>query len=88
MPPKKILDAHPYYPSALRGVWTEGTVEMEARIGLDGHVADVRIIGQPQQDLALSAVAAVREWQFTETLLNCTPVEVTMKVTVHFLRAK
>lgn len=85
-PPKKIRDAHPYYPSTLRGVWTEGTVKMEARIGIDGYIADVRIVGDAQSDLAQSAVAAVREWRYTETLLNCTPVEVTMNVTVNFER--
>jgi hypothetical protein len=86
VPPKKIRDAYPYYPSALRGVWTEGTVKMEARIGVDGYVADVRIVGDAQPDLAQSAVAAVREWRYTETLLNCAPVEVTMNVTVNFER--
>ncbi len=86
VPPKKIRDASPYYPSALRGAWTEGSVILEARIGLDGYVADVNILRTPQPDLAQSAVAAVREWRFTETLLNCTPVEVTMTVTVNFQR--
>lgn len=85
-PPKKIRDASPYYPSALRGVWTEGTVKMEARIGIDGFVADVRLVGDAQPDLAQSAIAAVREWRYTETLLNCAPVEVTMNVTVNFER--
>ncbi len=88
LPPKKIRDAHPYYPSSLRGVWTEGTVKMRARIGVDGYVADVNIVGDAQPDLALSAIAAVREWRFTETLLNCVPVEVTMDVTVNFERRR
>ena len=85
-PPKKIRDAKPYYPSALRGVWTEGTVKMEALIGADGFVAEVRLVGDAQPDLAQSAIAAVREWRYTETLLNCAPVEVTMNVTVNFER--
>jgi beta-lactamase regulating signal transducer with metallopeptidase domain len=88
VPPKKIRDARPYYPSALRGTWTEGVVTMQARIGMDGYVADVRILGDAQPDLALSAVAAVREWRYTETLLNCTPVEVMMNVTVNFQRQR
>jgi hypothetical protein len=85
-PPRKIRDAKPYYPSALRGTWTEGTVKMEARIGVDGYVADVRTVGDAQPDLAQSAIAAVREWRYTETLLNCVPVEVLMNVTVNFER--
>ena len=87
-PPMKIRDAHPYYPSSLRGVWTEGTVNVRARIGVDGYVADVNIVGDAQPDLALSAMAAVREWRYTETLLNCVPVEVTMYVTVNFARRR
>jgi hypothetical protein len=88
LPPKKIRDASPYYPSALRGTWTEGIVKLEARIGVDGYVADVRIIGDAQPDLAQSAIAAVREWRYTETLLNCAPVEVVMNVTVNFERQR
>jgi hypothetical protein len=84
VPPKKIRNARPYYPSALRGTGTAGTVELEARIGLDGYVADVRIVGDAQPDFAQSAVAAVREWRYTETLLNCSPVEVVMMVKVNF----
>lgn len=84
IPPRKIRDVSPYYPSALRGTGTGGTVKMISRIGRDGYVADVRIVGDAQPDLAQSAVAAVREWRFTETLLNCTPVDVTMNVTVNF----
>lgn len=60
------------------------TVQLEALIGPDGYVANVTIIGEAQPDLAQSAIAAVREWRFTETLLNCKPVEVMMSVTVHF----
>ena len=87
VPPRKIRDAYPYYPSSLRGTWAEGSVVMEALVGVDGHVADVRLIGDPQPDLAQSAVAAVREWRYTQTMLNCAPVEVTMTVTVNFRRA-
>jgi beta-lactamase regulating signal transducer with metallopeptidase domain len=88
VPPKKIRDAKPYYPSALRGTWTEGIVKLEARIGADGYVADVRVTGDAQPDLAQSAIAAVREWRYTETLLNCAPVEVVMNVTVNFERQR
>jgi beta-lactamase regulating signal transducer with metallopeptidase domain len=86
IPPKKIRDAHPYYPSSLRGVWTEGVVKMRAQIGVDGYVADIAVVGDAHPDLAQSAVAAVREWRYTETLLNCAPVQVTIDVTVNFER--
>ena len=88
VPPKKIRDARPYYPSALRGTWTEGVVKMRARIGVDGYVADVSLVGDAHPELAQSAIASVREWRYTETLLNCAPVEVLMDVTVNFERQR
>ena len=84
VPPKKIRDAIPYYPTALRGTAPVETIQLEALIGPDGYIANVTVIGDAQPDLAQSAMAAVREWRFTETLLNCKPVEVMMTVTVNF----
>lgn len=84
VPPKKIRDVAPIYPVALRGTGTSGTVVMEARIGTDGYVNDIRLIGDAQPELAHSAIAAVRDWRYTQTLLNCQPVEVTMTVTTNF----
>lgn len=86
VPPRKVRDVSPRYPDALRGTGTEGVVQMEARIGTDGYVADIRLVGDANAELAQSAMAAVRDWRFTETLLNCTPVEVTMMVTTTFRR--
>ena len=74
----------PIYPVALRGTGTGGTVVMEGRIGLDGYIGDIRVIGDAHPELAHSAIAAVRDWRFTQTLLNCQPVEVTMTITTNF----
>ena len=87
VPPRKIRDVPPHYPAALRGTATEGVVQLEARIGVDGYVNDIRVVGDPHPELAQSAMAAVRDWRFTETLLNCTPVEVTMTITANFRRS-
>ena len=83
-PPRKIRDVHPQYPAQLRGTDTEGTVVMNATIGVDGYVTDVQVVGSPQADLANAAMAAVRDWRYSQTLLNCTPVEVQMRVTTTF----
>ncbi len=87
VPPRKIRDVSPIYPSSLAGTGVEGVVVMEARIGADGYVGDIQIIGDAHPDLAQAALTAVRDWRFTETLLNCEPVEVTMTVTTTFQRA-
>jgi TonB family protein len=45
----------------------------------------VRVLSaQVHPDFAIAAVDAVRQWQFTPTLLNGQPVEVVMTVTVQF----
>jgi outer membrane biosynthesis protein TonB len=38
-----------------------------------------RVVSSPHPDRDGAAVEAVRGWQFTPTLLNCTPIEVRMK---------
>jgi protein TonB len=61
----------------------QGIVIVEATIGEDGHVINARILRSvPLLDQA--AVEAVRQWQYTPTLLNGVPVPVIMTVTVNF----
>jgi beta-lactamase regulating signal transducer with metallopeptidase domain len=84
VPPRKIRDVWPIYPVALRGTGTEGTVVLEGRIGVDGYVGDIHVVGDAHPELAQSAITAVRQWRFTETLLNCTPAEPLMMITTTF----
>jgi len=84
VPPKKIRDYAPVFPASLRGTGINAAVVMEGRITLDGFVTDIRIIGDAHPDLASAAVAAIREWRFTQTLLNCEPSDVLMTITVNF----
>jgi TonB family protein len=57
---------------------------MDAIIGIDGNIKDVRAVSSPHPDLESAAIEAVSQWQFTPTLLNCVPIEVPMKVTTRF----
>jgi TonB family protein len=83
--PTKELDVRPNYPATMREAGREGLVPIEAIIGLDGKVTSVRVLSaQVHPDFAIAAADAVRQWQFTPTLLNGVPVEVVMKVTVRF----
>jgi TonB family protein len=88
VPPKKIRDVAPIYPAALRGTGTGGTVVMEARLGVDGYVTDIRVIGEAHPELTHSAIAAVRDWRFTPTLLNCQAVEPAITITTSFREMK
>ena len=61
----------------------QGVVILEATIGADGKVKDVRVLRSiPLLDQA--AIDAVRQWEYTPTLLNNVPVPVIMTVTVQF----
>ena len=85
VPPTKLKDVHPEYPQHLRGSGAvAGVVVLDARIGPDGFVQDVKVLGPANPALAQAAVEAVRQWEFDSTLLNCVPVEVAMTVTVNF----
>ena len=82
-PPVKTRDAKPEYPPAARDGGVQGVVIMEATIGPAGDVVEARVLrGQPLLDQA--ALDAVRQWQFTPTLLNGVAVPVIMTVTVNF----
>jgi TonB family protein len=83
-PPVKIRDVRPVYPAALSDAQVAGTVDMEATISLDGSVRDVVVTSAAHPALDAAAIDAVRQWEFSETLLNCVPIEVTMKVRVSF----
>ena len=64
-------------------------VSIEALIGVDGSVQSVRVLSADiHPDFATAAVDAVRQWQFSPTLLNGQPVEVVINVTVTFSLAE
>jgi protein TonB len=73
----------PTYPDIARGVRVQGVVIIEAIIGGDGKVEQARVLrSRPLLDEA--ALSAVREWEYTPTLLNGRPTPVIMTVTVVF----
>ena len=82
-PPAKTKDVRPQYPPDAVSARVQGVVIIEATIGPDGKVQDARVLRSiPMLDGA--ALDAVRQWEFTPTLLNGVPVPVIMTVTVQF----
>ena len=79
--PRKIKDVAPGYPG------TDGNVQLLATIGTDGSVTDMQVVKTDRPELAPAAIEAVRQWEFTPTLLNCIPIEVQMNVSLTFRRA-
>ncbi len=83
--PMKVLDVRPVYPEALREAGLEGTVRIEALIGVDGAVVSARPVSADVHPAFLKAAAdAVQQWRFTSTELNGLPVEVAMEVSIRF----
>jgi len=81
--PRKIVDVTPSYPAMARTARVEGVVILEAVIDAEGRVESVRVLRSiPLLDQA--AMDAVRQWKFTPTRLNGTPVPIVMTVTVNF----
>jgi protein TonB len=82
-PPTRIKDVKPVYPPIARSAKVSGIVIVEVTIGADGRVADARVIRSiPLLDQA--AIDAVRQWEFTPTLLNGAPTPIVMSTTVNF----
>src|ERR671914_75421 len=81
--PRKTRDVKPPYPPIAQSARVQGVVIIEATIGADGRVKDAKVLRSiPLLDQA--ALDAVKQWQFTPTLLNNVPVPVIMTVTVNF----
>lgn len=81
--PQKTKHVAPIYPAIARDNKVQGVVILEAVIGENGRVRNVRVLRSlPMLDQA--AIDAVRQWQFTPTLLNGQPVPIVMTVTVSF----
>ena len=87
-PPMKLHDVRPRYRQALIDANVEGSVLLQARIGVDGKVQEVEVVSPVNADLEDEAIAAVSQWEFSPTYLNCEPIEVRMFVTASFKIAR
>ena len=81
--PQKVRHIAPVYPAIAQTVRVQGVVVIEATIGIDGRVTNARVLRSVSL-LDQAAIDAVRQWEFTPTLLNGVPVPVIMTVTVNF----
>jgi TonB family protein len=83
MAPTRIRTVQPAYPAEAKAAGVQGVVIVEAIINEQGRVDNVRVLRSvPPLDQA--AIDAVRQWEYTPTLLNGLPVAVVMTTTVQF----
>lgn len=81
--PRKIKDVRPTSPTDAQAAGAQGVVVLDATIDPQGKVSNARVVRSvPLLDAA--AVAAVRQWEFTPTVIDGRAVPVIMTVTVNF----
>jgi TonB family protein len=72
------------YPLLSKQMRVRGAVVLEAIVGADGNIEDLRVLSGPTV-LASAAREALRQWKFKPYLQNGRPVESQAKITVNFL---
>lgn len=78
-----IRQVRPQYPALARTARIQGTVVLQATIGRDGSIQDLRVVsGHPL--LAQAALDAVRQWRYRPYRLNDEAVEVDTTINVNF----
>jgi TonB family protein len=73
----------PNYPLLARQMKVQGSVILQALIGRDGVIQNLRVVSGPHI-LASAAEDAVRQWHFKPHLEGQEAVETQAKITVHF----
>ncbi len=81
---KLIHQVKPLYPRPAKDARIQGTVNLQAVIGRDGRIRELRVMnGHPL--LVNAALEAVRQWEYQPTTLNGQPVEVITTIEVRFI---
>jgi TonB family protein len=81
LPAKKT---YPVYPIWAKASHISGTVLLDAMIGVDGRVRDIRVLANPSPLLTASAKDTVGQWQYTPYLVEGQPQEVNTVISVVF----
>lgn len=79
-----VHQVKPQYPAAAKLARVEGVVALQAVIGKDGSIQNLRVIsGHPL--LTAAALEAVKQWRYKPYFLNGEAVEVETQIVVNFL---
>jgi periplasmic protein TonB len=73
----------PHYPAQALQMHIEGSVQMQATIGKDGSISNLKILGGDPL-LAHSAQEAVKQWKYKPYYLDGEPVDVQTQITINF----
>jgi TonB family protein len=82
-PPLKTKNVPPVYPSFAAQAHIQGVVILEATIGTNGKVKDIKVL-RSIKELDDAAIKAVRAWEYKPTLVNGQGVQVILTIPVNF----
>ena len=78
-----VYTVNPVYPAEARAQKLQGPVVLQAVIGKDGSVQDLKLV-RGYFVLGKAAIAAVKQWRFRPSAINGNPVEAHTVITVNF----
>ena len=82
-PPAKVRGSAPIYPPVAKQARAQGVVILEATIGTEGKVKDVKVVRSAKL-FDDAAIAAVRTWEYKPTMVDGQPVQVILTIPVNF----
>jgi TonB family protein len=84
-PAKLIRHVAPVFPESARDQGIQGSVTFEAIIDKAGFILNTQLVSPyAPPDFVQAALDAIKQWQYTPTLLNGEPVDVLTEITVNF----
>ena len=81
---KLVVHPTPVYPAIAKSARIQGSVVLQAIIGKDGSVQNLKMISAASPLLVQAAMDAVKKWVYQPTTLNGEAVDVITEITVNF----
>jgi protein TonB len=83
-PPKLIHKVEPQYTKEALDAKLEGTVALDAVIGIDGIPSDIEVVRGLGKGLDEKAIEALRQWRFSPGSSHGEPIPVKARIEINF----
>lgn len=86
IPPAILSQVQPKYPRAAERMRVSGTVNLQALVGIDGRVEEVRIVSASHSGVGFETASeeAVRQWRYRPATKNGVKVRMWLPVRIPF----
>jgi TonB family protein len=82
--PRLVKRHNPEYPESARRQRIEGTVAIDAWIGVDGAPRVRKVVASPSPDLEKASLDAIKGWRYSPAQCSGTPVEIETILQVNY----